>query len=187
MRQSRRVSLGRRLASLTFTGLIFAMQGCAATYAQRDPTGERFPTISGATLEEEPVDLPDAFLGQPVLLLVGYEQDTQFDIDRWLLGIRQAEVDVATRELPTVPGMLPGLFAGRIDSAMRKGIPEEDWAAVITVYEDADELAEFTGNANPLPARVLLLNTDGRVAFFHDEGYSVNSLMRMQETLEELR
>ncbi|MFN0207478.1 MAG: CIA30 family protein [Planctomycetota bacterium] len=86
-------------------------------------------------------------------------------------------------EVPTIEGMLPGLFAGKIDSGMRKGIPMEDWASVITLYNsEAARVVQFTGNESPRNARVLLLNGNGRVVWYHDRGFSpgvLNDLHRI--------
>jgi hypothetical protein len=163
--------------------LSLATASCGSTFPHRDPTGEPFPAVVGESLDGERVELPSAFRGEPVVLLVGYLQSSQFDIDRWLIGLSETGVDVAVREVPTIPGLVPGAFAGWIDSGMRRGIPREDWGAVVTVYGDASRIAEFTGNEEGLPARVLLLDADGRVAFFHDEGFSVAALSRLRAAL----
>ncbi|MFT7534350.1 MAG: hypothetical protein ACI8UD_003795 [Planctomycetota bacterium] len=164
-----------------------AISGCSTTYERRNPIGERFPTVRAAALDESIVAIPDNFVGKEVLLFIGYEMDSQFDIDRWLLGLTQLEVDVAVYELPTIPGLIPGMFGSVINNGMRSGIPQEDWAIVATVYDDADAIARFLGNETPLPARVVLLDKQGKVAFFHDRGYSTKSLIRMNAQLAELR
>ncbi|MHC4339157.1 MAG: hypothetical protein ACYSX0_02935 [Planctomycetota bacterium] len=166
------------LVALTISGL-----GCGSTYTQRDPSGQVFPSVKGTSLQGEEFSIPEAFAGEPVLLLVGYEQDTQFDIDRWLLGLTQAGIKVRAYELPTIPGLAPQMFSGTIDDGMRSGIPSEDWGGVITVYGDGGTIAEFTGNENKLPGRVLLLDAEGRVIFFHDRGYSVGTLQRLRDAL----
>jgi hypothetical protein len=170
------------LLPLALSGL-----GCSAKHPHRDPTGERFPSVVGTSLRGAEYRIPEAFAGEPVLLLVGYEQDTQFDLDRWLLGLTQAGIQVRAYELPTIPGLAPRMFQGTIDEGMRSGIPSEDWGAVITVYGDGDEIARFTGNENKLPGRVLLLDAEGRVIFFHDRGYSVGTLQRLRDALEQER
>lgn len=162
------------------------LAGCSSTWERRDPTGEVFPSVVGTSLDGREVALPEEFRGRPVVLLVGYKQNTQFDLDRWLLGLSEAGVDVDVREIPTLPGLLPGAFSGFIDGGMRRGIPREDWGAVITVYGDADAIAAFTGNDDGLPGRILLLDPEGRVAFFHDRGYSVGTLRRLREALAAL-
>lgn len=161
--------------------------GCSSTWDRRDPTGEVFPSVLGTTLDGGTVALPEEFRGRPVLLLVGYQRNSQFDLDRWLLGLTESGVDVDVREVPTIPGLVPGAFSGWIDAGMRRGIPREDWGSVITVYGDADAVAAFTGNRDGLPGRILLLDREGRVVFFHDRGYSAGSLRRLREALAPLR
>jgi hypothetical protein len=159
------------------------LSACSSTYARRDPLGEPFPSVRGTALDGTEVALPAAVQGAPALLLIGFQQNTQFDLDRWLLGLSEAKVAVRTFEVPTLPGMMPGLFSGFIDGGMRRGIPQEDWGGVVTVYGDAKAIAQFVGNEDGLPGRVVLLDRDGRVAFFHDRGYSIATLRRLQEVL----
>ena len=159
--------------------------GCSSTYAARNPTAEVFPSVTGTSLAGVTTRLPEALAGKSTLLLVGYKQNAQFDLDRWLIGLYQTETEVPVFEVPTIPGLLPGLFAGRIDDGMRSGIPEEDWASVITVYDDAELIARFTGTENGNNGRVLLLDPEGRVVFFHDRGFSVSALSRLRSVLVE--
>lgn len=164
-----------------YIALVFAL-GCSSATPNRNPVGEKFPTVRGATLAEKKVRLPDHALksDKPALLIVAYDQDAQFDVDRWLLGILDSELPVAVYEVPTVQGFVPGLISERIDEGMRSGIPEEDWSIVITVYDDADQIVAFTGNENPRNARVMLLDKDGKVVWFHDEGYSARELLELK-------
>jgi hypothetical protein len=161
--------------------------GCASTVPNRDPVGERFPTVAGQSLEGEEVTLPGDYAGDPTLLLIGYKQRTQFDIDRWLLGLLQAETPVEFLEVPTVDGMLPGLYADSIDEGMRGGIPSEDWGGVVTLYGDAaEEVVEFTGNEEPISARVVLLDAQGRVIWFHDQGFSPRVMLELDRRCRQL-
>ncbi len=162
------------------------LTSCRSVYERRDPTGEVFPTVTGSALSGEKVELPSAFRGEPVVLLVGYEQQTQFDLDRWILGLTETGTKVRIREIPTIPGLVPGLFGGFIDSGMRRGIPSEDWGSVITLYSEAEPVARFTGTRDGLPGRILLLDGEGRVVFFHDRGYSAGALARLREALARL-
>jgi hypothetical protein len=160
---------------------------CSSTWPRRDPTGELFPTVTGAALDGTTVTLPAAGSGAPLLLLVGYQQNTQFDLDRWLQALVTADLSVRVFEVPTIPGLLPGMFSGFIDDGMRRGIPAEDWGGVVTLYGDASKVAEFTGNEDGLPGRILLLDATGKVVFFHDRGFSVGTLRKLQERLSSLR
>lgn len=153
---------------------------CASRLPNRDPAGETFPSVVGESLDGKEYRIPEDFAGEKALLLVGYKQNAQFDIDRWLLGLAQAKVTVKVREVPTIKGLVPGLFAGSIDNGMRRGIPEEDWGAVITVYGDAGAIVRLTGNESPNNARVLLLDEKGKVVWFHDRGYSPRLALELE-------
>ena len=63
------------------------LAGCATTYTNRNPVGEMFPSVSGGSLEEKEIEMPAYFRDSNALLLLGYKQDSQFDIDRWLIGL----------------------------------------------------------------------------------------------------
>jgi len=158
--------------------------GCATTYTNKNPVGEMFPKISGESLEKNEIQMPDYFKGNQVVLLLGYKQDSQFDIDRWLIGLDMTNTNVKVYELPTIQGMLPRMFSTFIDAGMRKGIPKELWGGVITIYADGAELQEFTGNETPNNTRVLLLDKNGKVIFFYDRGFSVPALNELKKMIE---
>ncbi|MBN1443299.1 MAG: hypothetical protein JXA90_11375 [Planctomycetes bacterium] len=178
-------SIAKSSALMLLGAVLFT--GCRGAYPRQDPTGRRLPTVRGQRLDGQSVTLPDDLGGKPALLLVAYKMNSQFDCDRWILGVLDAALDVAVLEVPTIQGLVPGLFAGSIDAGMRSGIPAEEWAQVVTVYDDAEILAEFLGSENALPARALLLDPGGSVVFFHDEGYSPRALKRLAEALEKIR
>lgn len=164
--------------------LALALSGCGGSVANRSPLNEDFPSVLGQSLAGEEVRIPDDLEPGLNLLLIGYEQRAQFDCDRWILGLAQAGTPVSLKELPTIDGMLPGMFSGRIDSGMRSGIPEEDWPVVITVYgSGAEELVRFTGDERGSNARVVLLDEDGVVRWFHDRGYSASKLLELDRVV----
>ncbi|AEP30715.1 hypothetical protein [Brumicola nitratireducens] len=165
----------KRLFSLLVISLFLG--GCASyDYPSQVTVGEKMVKASGESLEGETVVMPNDFTGQQTLLLFGYVQDSQFDIDRWLIGLDMTETQVAVYEIPTIKGMLPRMFKTFIDSGMRKGIPKELWKGVVTVYDDGDKLQRYTGNQNPNNARVMLLDASGHVLYFYDRGFSVEAL-----------
>ncbi len=167
--------------------LMWIAVSCIATYPNRNPSGERFPRVTGATLNQEPVELPRLHEGRPVLYLVGYVQDTQFDLDRWTIGLLQIEFPFPIVEVPTIPGLLAEAFGERVDEGMRSGIPSEDWSAVVTLYgRGAEPVAEFTGNQNPRNGRILLLDSRGRVRWFWDQGFSARRLLELAQTARTL-
>ena len=182
-RKARRFALLALPISVAVGALgMLSLNGCSTTYPNRDPVGEAFPSVEGRSLEKVETRLPESLAGRPAVLLVGYRQNTQFDIDRWLMGLLQAGVgtasDAALLEIPTIPGLVPTMASGWIDDGMRSGIPREDWAAVVTLYGSAAApVAEMTGTENGRLARVLVLDPSGLVVWFDDEGYSARKAM----------
>lgn len=152
------------------------LSACMTTYPNKNVQGQQFPSIKGNTLTEQPKRMPQAFAGNYHVLLVGYVQDTQFDIDRWLIGLDMTNTDLPVYELPAIQGMFPRMFSTQIDSGMRRGIPKELWKGVITIYQDGDLVQQFTGNQAPRNARVMLLDPDGNIVYFYDQGFSVSAL-----------
>jgi len=157
--------------------------GCSTTYTNRNPVGEIFPTVSGESLEKIEIEMPKYFNGSKVILLLGYKQDSQFDIDRWLIGLDQTETKAKIYELPTIQGLFPRMFSTFIDNGMRKGIPKELWGGVITIYRDGSVIQEFTGNENGNNARVLIIDENGKVIYFYDKGFAVSALNELRQKL----
>lgn len=180
--------MSRSILSGCLAGLAATLVlGCSRTLERVAPLGEAFPAVEAERLSGEALEIPSDLLGEPALLLVGYVQDAQFDIDRWLLGLAQAGTPVTVVEVPTIRGWVPRVISGTIDSGMRRGIPEEDWRSVATVYGDAGKIIDFLGNEEPLSARVVLLDAEGRVAWMHDDGYSASKLIELDEQIRTLR
>jgi hypothetical protein len=173
----------KNVIAISLTWLLFS--GCANyDYPSQVSIGDTMVSASGESLEGEAVIIPDDFKGQDTLLLFGYKQDSQFDIDRWLIGLDMTGTKVAAYEIPTIQGMVPRMFSGFIDSGMRKGIPKQLWKGVVTVYADGDKVQRFTGNKNPNNARVMLLDKAGRIVYFYDQGFSVEALNDVRQQLE---
>jgi hypothetical protein len=179
----------RTLFFLTLIAIaaIGATLSCSGPIPNRNPVGDAFPSVVGESLEKEAVAFPDAVAGEVAVLLVGYKQSTQFDIDRWLMGLLQAGVEARIYELPTIPGLVPTIISGWIDNGMRSGIPEDDWAAVVTFYGDAAEpIAKLTGTENGRNARVLVLDRAGQVVWFSDAGYSPRLALELNAVVSRL-
>ncbi|MBL8695262.1 MAG: hypothetical protein JNJ88_14305 [Planctomycetes bacterium] len=159
---------------------------CRSTVPNKEARETVFPSVTGTALDGREVRIPEDFAGKPVLLLIGYEMETQFDLDRWLIGLLQSKTPIQFIEVPTIPGLVPGLFSGKIDDGMRSGIPKEDWGGVVTVYGgDASKIVELTGNERDRNGRICLLDGKGRVVWFHDRGFSASKLMELDSFVRE--
>ena len=175
------------LASLMIMPTIFFAKGCSAPLANRNPIGQVFPAVVGHSLEKNRTELPAALNGSPSILLIGYEQKTQFDIDRWLMGLIQTETVAKIIEVPTIPGLVPSIASGWIDEGMRSGIPAEDWGSVVTLYgAAATPVVAMTGNENAQNARIIVLDPSGMIMWFDDTGYSPRKAIEVAELVSKL-
>lgn len=129
--------------------------------------------------------IPDSYRGKVTVLLVGYQQKTQFDIDRWILGILQADIPVQIVEVPTIAGMMPQMVQGFIDNGMRSGIPKEDWASVVPVFEDASKIIQSIGNDRPQSAHAVLLDQAGLILWTSNRGYSAQQILELKKLVKE--
>ncbi|MCC4833748.1 hypothetical protein LMH66_13985 [Shewanella sp. 10N.7] len=163
--------------------VVFLLSACSTTYQNQQVTGQVFPSVSGESLAQTAMNYPEDVSGQVTLLLIGYKQDSQFDIDRWLIGLDMTQTQVAVYELPTIQGMFPRMFSTLIDNGMRAGIPKPLWKGVVTIYEDGEQVQAFTGNENPNNTRVVLLNAEGKIIYFYDQGFSVAALNELRAKL----
>ena len=115
--------------------ILLITTGCSTQYPNNSITGKTFPTFTGQSLEEKTIVIPTDFTGKATLLLVGYKQNSQFDIDWWLIALDMTETKVDVYEIPTIQGLFPRMFSTMIDNGMRKGIPKELWKALAREYE----------------------------------------------------
>ena len=96
---------------VTILILTFLLSACSTTYENKNVQGMVMPVMTGETLEKKSVTLPEVFNSPLTLLLVGYKQDTQFDIDRWLIGLDMSQTDITAYEIPAIQGMFPRMFS----------------------------------------------------------------------------
>lgn len=167
--------------------LLIATTACSTQYERPGTLPKKFPRVSGAALTGESVTLPDQFSGSPVVILIGYVQRAQFDIDRWILGLMQTGVQTNIIEVPTITGMAPSIVSEFINDGMRSGIPEEDWRTVITLYDDAAEKVKTAfGTERPQSASVVLLDAAGKITWFSNRGYSATQVLELTDRIRSL-
>ncbi len=191
---SQRSALSRSIVSNTFFlflafCLFCSLVGCASRRSipvDEIVVGRPIPTFEGEALDGRNVLFPDEIKGQAHLLLVAYVQEAQFDVDRWVLGALQVKAPVRILELPTIESLGARLAKGFINRGMQQGIPREDWASVVTVYNQADTVASFVGGIPGNNAAALLVDASGVVRWAHREGYSPRELMEMMTVVDAL-
>ncbi len=168
---------------LTLLAITLFISACSTSHQNQSVVGNTLPVMMGETLEKQTVEMPTMFSDPLTLLLIGYKQDSQFDIDRWLIGLDMTKTEVSVFEVPAIQGMFPRMFSTQINDGMRRGIPKELWKGVITLYADGDAMQAFTGNENGNNARVMLVNNQGKVMYFYDRGFSVSSLNDVRDLI----
>lgn len=168
-----------------FSLSVLLITGCSNTYPNQNVTGQVFPSVSGESLEQQVINIPDDLPSKVSLLLIGYKQDSQFDIDRWLIGLDMTQTQIDVYEIPTIQGLFPRMFSTQINNGMRAGIPKSLWKGVVTVYKEGDKVQAFTGNTSPNNARVALLDRSGAILYFYDDGFSVEALNQLRGSIED--
>ncbi len=165
-------------------GWLVLAVGCRGPIPNRVAVREHLPRVGGRDLDRDTVALSEEIAGSPTILRVGSLRDAQSDIDRRNLGLLRARCRLRVLEIPAVTDWFPEVFLQpTIDDGMRSGIPRGERAAVIILYgEDADRLQRFTGSERARKARVILLDPEGRVAWFWDRGFSPARLLQMLAT-----
>jgi len=171
----------RSLLAASISALLLV--SCASDPPRRDPTGALFPTVRGESLDGASLELPIDLNGEPAILLIGHGSRAQPDIDRWLPGLTQLETPVHLLEVPTAEGVI----ADEPPGGMRSDTPPTDRASFVTLSgDDASRVVELTGSAPAPNARVLLLDTEGRIAWFADDGWSASSIAELDGRTREL-
>ncbi|MBU2972566.1 hypothetical protein KO527_24840 [Pseudoalteromonas sp. C2R02] len=165
--------------------LTIIITGCSTAFPNKNITGLTLPEMAGETLTQKEVSLPSMFATKNTLLLVGYKQNSQFDIDRWLIALDMTNTDVKAYEIPAIQGMFPRMFSTVINDGMRAGIPKELWGGVVTLYADGEKMQAFTGNEKGNNARILLIDQTGKILYFYDRGFSVQALNDLRDVLKQ--
>ena len=162
---------------------LYFLVGCATPVANKNTVGQKFPIVKANYLSGESVTLPNVGAiereVERVIILVGYVQKSQFDVDRWTIGLTETNVTLPIVEIAVINQWLPEVFAKKLDQSMRDGIPKNLWKSVITVYDEAQKVRDFLGTTNPLNARAVVIDSDGTVLFQHDTGFSAEALKKM--------
>ncbi len=171
--------------------ILISLLGLAACssydYPPQLKIDESLVRFSGESLAGELVTLPDDLEGKPALLLFGFVHKSQFDIDRWLIGLDMTSTEIDIYEIPAIKNPFARLVSNNIDDSMREGIPRELWSIVITVYKDGDMVQKFTGNRAPKNARVVLIDGEGRVKHFYNRGFSVDALNALRNSITKIK
>ncbi len=104
----------------------------------------RFPSLQARNLEGAVLELPQAFAGDPSIVIVAFERHQQDVVETWLPwleGLRERLPRLEVYELPAIKRRwLPA--RGLIDGGMRAGIPDlATRQRTLTAYTDIGALS----------------------------------------------
>ena len=172
--------MGRRPA---LVAAAFLLSACNIV-PSRVPLGEPFPAGTARTLDGDPVKFPDALSEGPVVLAIAYTDEASTDARRWVDAIATRTPTVRAWRMHVTPGTVGILLGPFIDEGERNRTPERERATTITAYGDlADAVATQTGMGKAERSRVLLVRTDGVIAWFCDTGFADARVDDLIETL----
>jgi hypothetical protein len=146
---------GDRVATLMRTCVLMML--LAGSFVSLD--GERFPRIEGENLLGQNVALPDATVGHPTVMVIGFTHASQNQTKAWTARLPD--------ELPTytiaVLEDAPRLVRGTAVHGMKGGVPENQRDHFVIIYHNEKELKQAAGFDAPDDAYVMLLDKDGAI------------------------
>ena len=104
----------------------------------------RFPTLQARNLEGAVFDLPQAFAGDPSIVIVAFERHQQHEVDTWLPWLEELRQRLPGLEVYELPAIKRRWLPARsfIDGGMRTGIPDlETRQRTLTAYTDTGALS----------------------------------------------
>lgn len=84
--------------------------------------GNEFPQITIKTLTNKVVTIPTETTGHPLLVIIGFAENTQFTIDTWTKFVLKDHPLLHHYEI-TIAGDLNELYADRLEKTMKIYIP----------------------------------------------------------------
>jgi hypothetical protein len=162
-------------------GLIMAGSLSVAVAAE----AQIMPPIKASTLSKKPVNWPSQLPAERTVIIIGFSQKQQPDIDTWINGLKLKEPGApAWFEVPLInnPG---GIVRWFIDSGMRRGIPSAyDQDHVVTVYTNKKALMRTMGLPNEATIYTLVVSRSGAILARVSGNYSLGGAAQIAKALK---
>lgn len=151
--------------------------------------GDTLPGLEGRTLSGQRVTLPEVAGGRIALVALGFSYASRIPVEAWAERFRErygGDTTLVLYEVPMIGGLgrMAGFF---IDRGMRRGTPRELHDFVVTVYGDTRPWQRRLGVDDRDTAHLVLLGSDGRVAWTHSGSPEPDAVEEMARTVERLR
>jgi len=187
MRQTVPLAAASVAAAVTGTASPANAQAREATAAPPAPVAApHFPPITASNLEGRAFDLPGDLEGEHNVLLVGFAQAQQADMDTWLPSLHALAAVVPTLRVYEMPVAPRRALAMRwmIDGGMRRNIPDRAAReATITLYTDKAALRRSLGLPDEARIYVLLVDRAGAVRWQAAGRYTPEAFAELERAL----
>jgi len=146
----------------------------------------RFPQVQADDLNGRELLLPQDFGGARNLVLIGFRQSQQADMDTWLARMprfQALEPGLRWFECPIAP-LSMRLMKPFIDGGMRAGVPDPAMRArTITLFVDKPAFRATLGLASEDRIHLLLLDREGRVLWSTSGPYNAAKAQSLETAL----
>lgn len=153
------------VAWVAFTATAMA-QGSAEK--NKPAIGLTFPAISGESLADTNVALPQAAAGKVTLILIALTRDSIPKLDPWMKAYADAfggKKDFALYKIPMMKSSFAKQISGMINDKMKKDNPKELHDKIITYYGPVDEYVKVLGIDDEEQGYAFLLDKSGVVTW----------------------
>ena len=148
---------------IAFTSTAMA-QGSADT--SKSAIGLKFPAISGESLAEQTITLPQAASGKVTLILIALKRDSIPKLDPWMKAYADAfgaKKDFAFYKIPMMKSAFAKQISAMINGKMKKDNPKELHDKIVTYYGPVDEYVKVLGIDDEEQGYAFLLDKTGVV------------------------
>jgi hypothetical protein len=127
--------------------------------------GAALPHTEAETLSGKKLVLPDAVLGHPTIVVIGFTKRSQSQTTAWSTQLTKdyAAEPRLQRYSIAVLDDVPGLIRGLVISGIRKGVPKEQQDNFMILTHDAKPWRDLAGITNADDAYVILFDNTAHV------------------------
>jgi hypothetical protein len=163
--------------------LLLLVIGLATAQAQT------FPALSGMTLDDKPITLPQAAAGKYTLVLLTYSAKASEQIAPWFDNLYEyflmdPDYDMNLYVLPIINGA-KSLIAGKIEKQLKKGIQQGYQKHFVLYQGSIDDYKKTLRLDDKDVAYVFLLDKAGKIVYQTAGQYSDAQLDRIENKLPE--
>jgi hypothetical protein len=139
------------------------------------------PSSTGKDLNGTPWVVPEGLPGNETLILIGFDEPQQADIDTWTeeLGLSSPSNHIPWIEMPLInnPGMFMRWF---INTGMKGGIPSKEVRShVWTAYTDKKAFMQSCGMPSEEVVYALVVNRKGKILAMEQGDFSKTAAARL--------